>query len=98
MKIIARPQCTEKTKELIQLSLETNTPIWCVTESKRKSLQEKSLFYFGKIAEIICREELLHSDTTKVLIDDVDKLIEYLVNDFSINDVSVVGMTITTEN
>lgn len=98
MKIIARPQCTGKTKELIQMSLDTNTPIWCLSETKKHSLQEKSLFYFGRLAEILCGAELLHSDTSSVLIDDIEKMIGFLVNDYTSQPVEVLGITITTEN
>ena len=98
MQIIARPQCTGKTKELLQLSLDTNTPIWCLAESKRRSLEEKSMFYFGKVAEVICGAELLNSDATRILIDDVETMIPFLVNDYSSQPVEVMGMTITTKN
>lgn len=98
MKIIARPQCTNKTQELIKLSLDTNTPIWCLSESKRKSLEEKSLFYFGKLAKIICGAELLDIEESSILIDDVDKIIEFFVNDYSTKPIEVAGFTITTEN
>ena len=98
MKIIARPQCTEKTKELLQLSLDTNTPIWCLSESKRHSLEEKSMFYFGRLAHIICGAELLDADVPSILIDDVEKMIGFLVNDYSSQPVEVIGLTITTEN
>lgn len=98
MKIIARPQCTGKTKELLQLALDTNTPIWCLSESKRHSLEEKSMFYFGKLAPVICGAELLNADITSVLIDDVEKMIGFLVNDYTTSPVEVVGLTITTEN
>ena len=98
MKIIARPQCTGKTQELLQLSLDTNTPIWCLSESKRRSLEEKSMFYFGRLAEVICGAELLNADTSAVLIDDVEKMIGFLVNDYTSQPVEVVGLTITTEN
>jgi hypothetical protein len=98
MKIIARPQCTGKTKDLLQLSLETNTPIWCLSESKRRSLLDKSMYYFGKTAEILCGGELLNSNATSVLIDDVEKMIGFLVNDYTDHPIEVAGLTITTEN
>ena len=98
MKIIARPQCTGKTKELLQLSFDTNTPIWCLSESKRNSLQDKSLYYFGRPANVLCGAELLNSETTSVLIDDVEKIIGFLVNDYTSQPVEVKGITITTEN
>ena len=98
MKIIARPQCTGKTKELIQLSLDTDTPIWCLSESKKHSLEEKSLFYFGKLVPVLCGAELLDADVSSVLIDDVEKMIGFLVNDYTSQPVVVAGLTITTEN
>lgn len=98
MKIIARPQCTGKTKELLKLSLDTNTPIWCLSESKKSSLQEKSLFYFNKLAPILCGAELLDADISSVLIDDVEKMIGFLVNDYTSQPVEVAGLTITTED
>ena len=98
MKIIARPQCTGKTKELLQLALDTDTPIWCLSESKRHSLEEKSMFYFGRIAHVLCGSELLNADVQSVLIDDVEKMIGFLVNDYASSPVEVKGLTITTEN
>jgi len=98
MKIIARPQCTGKTKEILQLSIDTNTPIWCLSESKKKSLEEKSLAYFGKLAEVICGGELLHTEVSSVIIDDVEKMIGFLVNDYSCTPVEVAAISVTTEN
>lgn len=98
MKIIARPQCTGKTKEILKLSIDTNTPIWCLSESKRKSLEEKSLAYFGKMAEVICGGELLHAEVPAVIIDDVEKMIGFLVNDYSYSPIEVAAVSITTEN
>ena len=98
MKIIARPQCTGKTKELLQLSFDTGAPIWCLSESKKRSLEDKAMFYFGKPANVLCGAELLHTDATSILIDDVEKMIGFLVNDYSSHPVEVIGLTITTEN
>ena len=98
MKIIARPQCTEKTKELIALSIEKNIPIFCMSESKRRSLYEKAMAYFSKSVEVICAEELLHSDCTEILVDDAESLIQLLIDDYSSKPVTLAGFTVTTEN
>ena len=98
MKIIARPQCTEKTKELIAYSIEHNIPIFCLTESKRRSLYDKSIAYFSKSVEVICAEELLDADCSEVLIDDAEAIIKALISDYSTKPISLAGFTITTEN
>ena len=56
------------------------------------------MFYFGRLAEVICGAELLNADVSAVLIDDVEKMIGFLVNDYTSQPVEVVGLTITTEN
>lgn len=95
MKIIARPECTGKTKELLQLSLDTNTPIWCLSESKKRSLEEKSMFYFGKMAEILCGIEINNSEAESILIDDVDKILYFLINEYTSHPTAVAGFTLT---
>ena len=98
MKIIARPSCTGKTKELLELSFTTGAPIWCLSESKKRSLEDKALYYFGKPANVLCGAELLNSDASSILIDDIEKIIAFLVNDYASQPVEVIGLTITTEN
>jgi hypothetical protein len=56
------------------------------------------MYYFGKTAEILCGGELLNSNATSVLIDDVEKMIGFLVNDYTDHPIEVAGLTITTEN
>lgn len=47
MKVICRNNCSGKTKELIAESLEKQIPILVFTDSKRRSLEDKSIAYFG---------------------------------------------------
>lgn len=98
MKVIARPQCTEKTKDLIEFSIEHNIPIFCLTESKRRSLYEKAIAYFSKTVEVICAEELLHKHPNAVLVDDAEEFIKAYINDYSTSPVELAGFTVTTEN
>lgn len=98
MKIIAKPQCCGKTKELIAYSLDNNIPIFCLTESKKASLREKGYAYFGKPVWVICGAELLDAECTSVLIDDAEKILFELVNDYSVEPIEIAGFTITTEN
>lgn len=97
MKIIAKPQCCGKTKELIAYSIEHNIPIFCLTQSKKASLREKAYAYFGQPVWVLCRGELLNAECTSVLIDDAENLLLELVNDYSTVPVDVVGFTVTTE-
>lgn len=97
MKIIAKPQCCGKTKELIAYSIDNNIPIFCLTPSKKASLREKALAYFGRPVWVICAEELLDADCTSVLIDDAEQLLLELVNDYSTEPIDIAGFTITTE-
>lgn len=98
MKVIARPQCTGKTKELIEYSLINDIPIWCLSESKRRSLIEKSMHHFGKCVEVICGAELLNSSASQILIDDAAKMLQFLIDDFTTSPISLAGFTATTEN
>ena len=99
MKIIARPQCTEKTKELIAYSLEHDIPIFCMSESKRRSLYEKSMAYFCKPVRVICAEELLYAECDEVLIDDIEQIAQFLLDDYYYKKpVKLAGFTVTTEN
>lgn len=97
MKIIARPSCTGKTKELLEMSLNMNAPIWCLSESKKRSLEEKSLFYFNRLAEVICGDELLNTTATTILIDDIEKMLPFLINDYTSSPVEVAAITLTTD-
>lgn len=100
MKIIIGKNATGKTKELIEYSLEHNIPILAVTESKAKSLREKSLAYFSKPAEIVTIPALL--DDTKIsviLVDDIEKAFAVLLQSHCSpeSNISVVGFTATED-
>ena len=74
MKIIAGENCTGKTKQLIEYSLENDIPILAFTPSKMDSLIEKSKAYFGRIVDVMYYKDALDY-SGKVLIDDLDEVL-----------------------
>ena len=100
MKIIARESCSGKTKELIQMAIEKNIPILCLTESQARSIQEKSQFYFGSVAPICTMHDILEGDLTinEVLIDNMDKALEWFMGEFTCYETKVVAATLSVEN
>lgn len=95
MKIVCRSNCSGKTKELIKESLETGIPILALTSRKAASLKEKSMAYFGEVVDTIdCVDAKSYKG--KVLIDDVEKVLDALVQTaFNNGDISVEGMTMS---
>lgn len=98
MKIIVRPQCTGKTKELIAYSIEHNIPIFCLTQSKKASLREKAYAYFGQPVWVLCGAELLNAECASVLVDDAEKMLEVFINDYSTSQIALAGFAATVEN
>lgn len=98
MKIIAQPQCSEKTKELIKYAIDNNLPIFCLTETKRRSLLEKAQNYFGSSVWVIRGSELLYADCNAVLVDDAEDFIMEVINDYSYGPISLAGFSVSTEN
>lgn len=95
MKIISRSNCSGKTKELIRESLDTGVPILALTPRKEASLKEKSIAYFNEMVNTIGYEEA-KTYKGKILIDDVEKILDTLIkHTFSNNDISVEGMTLS---
>ena len=95
MKIIAREQCSGKTKELISIAIENNIPILCFSESQKKSILEKSLVYFNSVAPTCSLNDIIDYSIESVLIDNLDKAISYFIKDLSGYDTTVVGATLT---
>ena len=95
MKIIARPQCTGKTKELIAYAIENNIPILCLTQSKIKSLNEKAEAYFNSVVPTCTLEDLNDHIVPNVLIDDADSFINELIGFISDYCTCVSGFTLT---
>lgn len=83
MKVICRQNCSGKTKELIRESLDNNTPILVFSPTKKKSLEEKSIAYFNQPVKTLFFTEAKEYDG-KVLIDDLDENVEWLVK-FALN-------------
>lgn len=77
-KVIADKNCTGKTKELIKLSLATDTPILALTATKTNSLKEKSVAYFGEDVKVITLDEA-RSYSGSILIDDLDETISAIL-------------------
>lgn len=98
MKLIVDKNCTGKTRALIKQSLETDTPIFALYQSKVESLREKSLCYFGKIVRVVTPQDFADGYTGPILIDDLDKtfytLLATHLNSF---DFSIAGATITED-
>ena len=89
MKIVCRQNCSGKTKELIRESLDTGIPILTLTERKAQSLKEKSMVYFGEIVTTIDPVDAQNYHG-KILIDDVEKVLDTLVqNAFNNKEISV---------
>ena len=95
MKIVCRSNCSGKTKELIKESLETGVPILALTSRKAQSLKEKSMAYFGEVVDTIDAIDA-KSYQGKILIDDVEKVLDILIqNAFNNGGISVEGMTLS---
>lgn len=92
MKIIAGTNCSGKTKELIQYSLENEIPILAFSSSKVDSLVEKSKAYFGRVVEVIHYQDAANYGG-KVLIDDIDEVLPHLLQ-LILPDVSLEGFVI----
>ena len=100
MKIIIGKNATGKTKELLQYSLETGTPILAVTESKANSLKEKSLAYFATPANVVTLADLVESaDISNILVDDIEKAFVVILQKYLApkSSLSIAGFT-TTED
>ena len=78
MKIICKQNCSGKTKELIRESLDKDFPILVFNDSKKKSLEEKSIAYFSQLVRTLTIDEA-KSYQGNVLIDDIDKSLSLLV-------------------
>ena len=96
MKIICRENCSGKTRELIKESLETGVPILTLDSRKAASLKEKSMAYFGEIVDTVdCVDAQQFNG--KVLIDDLDKVLNKLVQlSFQNNNISVAGLVMNS--
>ena len=90
MKIICRNNCSGKTKELIRESLDTQTPILVFSDSKRRSLEDKSLAYFNELVETIDVLEAKNYNG-KVLIDDLEENLDSLLKHAFNNPMLSVG-------
>ena len=90
MKIICRNNCSGKTKELIKESLDTQTPILVFSDSKRRSLEDKSLAYFNELVETIDVLEAKNYNG-KVLIDDLEENLDSLLKHAFNNPMLSVG-------
>lgn len=88
MKVICRNNCSGKTKELIAESLEKQIPILVFTDSKRRSLEDKSLAYFGQLVTTVFYTD--ESYKGEVLIDDVEENLTFLLQEATGN----MGMTV----
>lgn len=96
MKIICRENCSGKTKELIRESLETGIPILTLDSRKAASLKEKSMAYFGEVVDTVdCIDA--QNLNGKVLIDDLDKVLNLLVQrSFQNSNISVAGLVMNS--
>jgi hypothetical protein len=100
MKIIARKSCSGKTKELIKIAIDENIPILCFSESQARSIQEKSQFYFGSVAPICTVYDVLEGevDIPYVLIDNMDRALEWFMGEFTNYETKIAATTLSTEN
>lgn len=99
MKVIARPNNTGKTKELLLYSFEHNIPIFAFSKSKASSLNAKSYSYFQRPANVVDIFDLLSGNYVgDILVDDLaDTLTEVVKSMYNSIDVSIVGCTLTVD-
>lgn len=100
MKIIARPSCTGKTKELIAMAIEENIPILCFNIQQARSIQEKSQFYFDTIVPTCMIQDILLDNciVPYVLIDNADKALAWFMGEFTQFETKIKAITLSTEN
>ncbi len=92
MKIIAGQNCTGKTKELIQYSLENDTPILVFSPTKAESLIEKSKVYFGQVVQVVYYKDAAEYEGA-VLIDDLDEVLTQMLQ-LAFPNLSVEGFVV----
>ena len=98
MRIIVGKNSSGKTRELIQHSMDTGIPIFAHTERKASSLKEKSIAYFDKAVDIITFSDLRNGYAGDILVDDIEKVCEVLLRDYSMNMyLNIAGATVTAE-
>ena len=78
MEIIYDKNCSGKTKQLIEKSLKEDTPILVFSPIKASSLEEKSMVYFNQKVRILYYDDL-DNYNGKVLIDDLDKNLDFII-------------------
>jgi hypothetical protein len=97
MKLIIGKNDSGKTRELIKQSLETNTPIFALYESKAEAIRNKSFSYFGKIATVLTPNDLT-SYSGEILVDDLEKAFAALLADYvGFTNFTIAGATITED-
>jgi hypothetical protein len=98
MKIIVGKNSTGKTRDLIQYSLETGIPILAYTGRKADSLLEKSVAYFEKPVKVITLHDLSTDYNGDILVDDIEKLCDFMLKDYCMNNrFNIAGVTITED-
>ena len=98
MQVFVGKNSTGKTRELIQYSMDTKIPIFAHTERKASSLREKSVAYFDKVVDIVTFSDLCSGYTGDILVDDIEKVCEFLLRDCTMNTyLNIAGTTITNE-
>ena len=78
MEIIYGQNCSGKTKQLIEKSLKEDTPILVFSPMKASSLEEKSIVYFNQKVKTLYYTDL-GDYSGKVLIDDLDKNLDFII-------------------
>lgn len=99
MKVIVRPNNTGKTKELIEYSLQTGIPIYAYSDSKARSLREKSLAYFGMSVNVVTSTDLASGAVYgDILVDDMEKVFSKLLSAYlPTADFSLAGFSATAD-
>lgn len=94
MRIIADKNCTGKTKELIKESLETGAPILALTPLKKKSLKEKSKYYFNRDVNVVSIEDAKTYEGN-ILIDDIDEIVNDMIKKYlNNNNINITGVVV----
>jgi hypothetical protein len=99
VKVIVGKNDSGKTRQLIKQSLETDTPIFVLYETKADSIRTKALSYFGKPVRVVTPQSISSGEYSgDILVDDLEKAFATLLAAYvHTADFNVVAATITED-
>lgn len=88
MNIICKIHGGGKTHDIIKMSLEKDIPILCLNEENMINILTRSYTYFGKRCKTVILGEKCD---TKVLVDDAEVMLEYLLkkNGYNVSTIAI---------